>query len=450
VDETKQQRIDTPEKLVDWMQKNLGFGNEVNIKRWACNGPDKWWWEREAFRIKRGRIVPMWTQHSVFTDPPISKFFVYVSSLDPKKIGYTPTPEHGRRDIQVVSTVGRFLTRFYKDQLTEDQIRVVANHHRVLYGEPCVHFAFGADEIEYAYEHGPTSCMIKKRWSYEPPMRVYDGPDTALACIKTSENEITARTVIRIDTNPMEYTRIYGDGNLLEPRLKDLGFVFGSLDQVRLRREKAGSDLVCPFIDGCEEANGDGEFLVIGCGDLDCQNTNGLADVHEDEDVDEDDGEWCDGCETSGHDEEDMYCTFNDDYRCNDCVDNDYVMAVVNRRGQEVYVDKDDAILVRDQWYLDDNEVLEDNGLRYCNSVSEWLPEDEVTYAEDEYYPCDDCCKAVGRDDYWLKENCRQDQDNEWVHKDDAIELDGVYFHPNHPPDDAELVDGEWRVTEAA
>lgn len=453
----KQQRLDTPEKVAKWLsEQNNEYKNNIEemVKSWETeNGPEHWWQLRENCRQGRERLIPQWVGNFNCNDPPIRRFFVYVSALDPKKIGYTPTPEDGRRDRQVVSTVGRFLTKFYSHQFTESEIRATADKHRITYGESYVYFAFGADEIEYVYKHGPNSCMVGKEWESEPPMRIYDGPDTVLAYLKGADGNITARAVVRIDVNPMEWVRIYGDISLLQMRLNAFGFKCGDLADVRLRRAEYNDDLICPYIDGQEEARDDGEFLILGSGPLGCKYTDGVAvSDNDNEDDNEDDAVWCDGCDSEGHSADDMYGTWNDDCRCSHCIESHYVLAICDRHGREYYLPEDEAIAIGNVWYRNDDEVLEAADLRYSSVLEEWLPVNEVVYIIDDndYHPTEDCCDAIGRDDYWLKENCRQDHDGDWVHKEDAVEVNGVYFHPDYPPDDVELVDGNWRTTEVA
>jgi hypothetical protein len=272
--------------LKDWIEEH--FPNRFNMKTfdtWVERGygEDGWWHLREQLRCERS-LVPSWiTRHEgALRGPPISHFFVRVSSVDPNKIIYTPSPVDGMRDVQVLTSVGKFLTAKYASQLSASQIKHIADEHRSTYSDRDVCFSFDAEEIQEVYENGPGSCMVGKNWYFEHPVRVYDGPDIAIAYLKNGK-KIVARTMINLKTTPMQFTRIYGDATVLTARLLQLGFVLGNLSGCRLRKEKVSDGrFICPYIDFVPRVDWktNPDFLIAnnrsGAG---CQSTEGCIVV---------------------------------------------------------------------------------------------------------------------------------------------------------------------------
>jgi hypothetical protein len=441
VDDTTQERLDTLEKVVAWLRARQPYSQDWStFPIWLKNaGEDEWWKWREAIRSE-DRVTPNWIPEIKDVKPNIHNFYVFLSRKDPLRIAYTPTPADGRRDRQVMTTVGRFLTKHYSEVLSEEMIRRIADLHRASYGEGIVYFAFDANDIAEGYHQGPHSCMKSREWGINNhPVRVYDGPDTALAYIKNPDDRISARTVIRLDRTPMVYTRIYGDETVLKSRLGLLGFNGPEdLEGVRLRLEENRSGHTCPFIDGVSEAEERDGFLVLGEGDANCQRTNGIcSDRNED-----DDRECCEGCEDY-FDTDDLCATYQDGHRCDSCIDNYYYLAVVNECHEEYYVLCDDTVEINGRVYINNPSLLNKLHFVYSEEHADWYHIDDVTKVDDDWYENDLVCFCHDTLDAALRENCFQDHNLNWYLKTDCVEVNGVMFHPDNPPDDVELVNGE-------
>jgi len=442
-DETKSARLDTYEKVRAW-----GVENHPTCCWNGCCLADNedFWKPREAARCT---ITLSWVSGHLGKN----EYYIHQATSDPLKIAYTPSPEYGRADRQVVTTVGRFLTKHYRERFTDLQIRDIVDEHRARYGEPRVHFAFSADAIERVYTTGPSSCMSYSADAFrtpEHPVRVYDGPDTVLACIESTPGKYTARCVVRLDRQPMTFSRVYGDGALLKERLRAFGFVEDpdwSLDGVRLRLVLDRGAPLCPYIDGSGIACNDGEFLVIGSGRLCCQQTNGYAGRVEEDEEDEE-GFRCSHCDD--WDDGDENRTWEEESICDHCAENYYVRAVCNRRGDMYYVRDNRVIEADGEYYRDDPDVLDAHDIVQLHDGD--YTGNSCVYVEDrgEYYREHDACKPRGRREYFCTDDCTE-IDGEWIHDDDLAECCGLRFHKDYPPDDVELgEDGEFHNKETA
>lgn len=428
-------KIDTIEKMAAWMEEtdgNTAADHLEWLRAMGCEdyrGPEHWWQMREALRGNKapgGRV--QWAAHN----DEFEKFHIRVSATDPMKIAYTPSDEYGRADRQIRTSPGRFIKKFWPDS-SDEYIREIVDAHRAQYGPPTVHFAFDAHDITQVYKDGPNSCMGKEGWA-SPGVAVYDGPDTVLALLKKGER-ITARTVCRVDTQPMQYTRLYGDDCLLAASLMKLGFVSGSLNGARLRYAEDDGRILCPYIDGVDCAHEADDFLVLGNGELNTHNTTGYTD-----DADDDNQRNCDDCGDSYH-YMDMATDVGDNYICTDCCNDHYQEVVIDvRHDTYAWVHENNCVHIDGRgWYYDDDEVLTELGF-VTDADDEWRHLDDVTYVEeyDTYYDNDLVCNAYGRDDPCLLEDCVKDEDGDWVHKDDAVFVDGVWYHTDYAPEPTE------------
>ncbi len=450
----KRDKLDSFEKVLAWAVEQ---GYDESYMRHNYKLEDDFWWAwRESVRFDhRDYVRPSWNEalRAHLVDDKrrlLHGMHMHLSLNDNQRIAYTPNAEYGRADRQIVTTVGRFLTKHFSDVFTEGQIRGWTDIHKQMYGEPIVHFAFDAADIEHAYEDGPHSCMVGKfgensDWSVpEHPVRIYDGPDTAVATIVNVAGDITARALVRIE-EPLSYIRIYGDDALLRHRLNALGFSQqDSAHGMRLRyvpNPHNDEGVLCPYLDGvsyAEPKHIDGKaFLVPGNGDWCCQMTHGYAGWDPEE---SDHGAYCNYCEEDGLNEENGSTIRNGDWVCSSCIDDSYTWAVAYTNGEYAYVHSDDVVCVGDDYYFDRTSVLEANDIVRLEDDD---PSDD-TYAKKDY-----ACEPIFEEGWYHQDNCVWVSNLEaWVLERNYVRFEGHEFHRDHPPDEVASDDaGGWVLT---
>lgn len=204
-------------------------------------------WElREQFRLLNGdyKQVPWHDELK-----PIPGHYVHISKRDSTKVSFTQNADKGERDIQAPpQRPGRYLTAYYKDQLTEQEIRRYAT---MIDRAGQLNFAKTADEIEEVYINGPNSCMSHRLDEFASPIHptaVYGDSDLQVAYIYNSSGNISARCIVWPEKK--RYGRIYGDECRLEDMLQDAGYREGSLEGAKVRRiEVRERQVVMPYLD---------------------------------------------------------------------------------------------------------------------------------------------------------------------------------------------------------
>jgi hypothetical protein len=299
--------------------------------RTGLNEPNGAWRHREAEALYTEKYTCLpkewleleWTKGSVI-DPSSPNFhYPHISVHEAHMLAFTENDEKGVRDIQKRMKAGRYLKQFFGDKLNElygdKEANAIIARMAAQFGHLAmpdeVKFATTPDEIERVYTNGPTSCMSHSECDYssdQHPVRVFGAGDLAVAYIEREGRGITARALCWPERKV--WVRIYGDEHRLAPALRYQGFSQGGndcLDGAKLLKIKQGRAFVMPYIDYHDCAGPDGEFLVIGQGDLPTQNTNGLtADSYR-----------CVACETDLTN--DNYVAHGDVF-CEDCFNERY------------------------------------------------------------------------------------------------------------------------------
>jgi hypothetical protein len=281
------------------------------------------WHRRERERYRNGTYERVPWAGSCERYDLAEVHFAHLSVEQPGMVAYTPTEEAGVLDKQTRTKPGRYLTQFYKDVFTPEEIQGYIAQCSVSAFE--LKIARTIDEIRTIFScktTGFTSCMQAKEdieydWQRyfeqekaDHPAIVYASPDLGiayrgdLACVKQ-------RVVVWPDKkiyNKRSDGKIYGDGCLVA-LLEKAGYRPGKLTGARILRMphfKSGAYLM-PYIDNEDYVSDDcdSRYLVLGRGSIDCQTTVGYAYNKEDEtytcrycerDCDEDGG-LCSRCE---------------------------------------------------------------------------------------------------------------------------------------------------------
>lgn len=274
------------------------------------------WRAREMGRFEAGtyRHLP-WELEPWAIRDSTKDHFAHVGVKDPGKLAYTADETKGEADTQTQIKPGRYLQAFFSDVLNSEQVTQWATIYASLHGGSALKIARTADEIEQVYREGPNSCMSHRGSNYDSgihPVRVYAGPDLAVAYCCNEQGEICSRAVIWPEKKI--YSRIYGDHYRLDHLLREEGYSSGSLNGARLTLVLEENRIVCPYIDSCSSAEIDGKFLVLGNGDHNVKSTDGYTEPE--------DSSHCQRCDENCNDEDLAFISDVMEYWCDDCARN--------------------------------------------------------------------------------------------------------------------------------
>jgi hypothetical protein len=356
------------------------------------------WQVREKLRFADGSYQPTPWHDEPWYRAKHDEHFCHISTEQAGKIAFTENSAKGQLDRQLVMSPGRYLHRFFSNHLDNEAIEGWCARLSVQLQEDALKITQDADEIEDVYVGGPGSCMAHDASDFESfchPVRVYAGPDTALAYIGARE-DARARSVVWPERKI--HTSIYGDVSRLRLLLEAAGYTEGGLNGARIRRIVDGDSFVVPYIDAGDDLADDGEYLIIGRGNIPSENTNGLGDqswycprcdhaTTSHDTVYYGDGsseEWCYGCYT----DRTIFCAHNE------CSYSD----------AETFV----TVLADD----DEHDVLEKDVEAFG-----------AVYLED-------------RGEWWVSGCCRRcDASGTWFHAADLTEYHGEWLCDEHLPE---------------
>ena len=280
-------------------------GNKWQVRRHIV---DLRWLEREQKRFYDGTYHPVpWDSADWYRS---SKYwnlhFAHISVEKDTRIAFTANQDDGLADKQTRIKPGRYLEQFFNRVLDSDEIREWAAYFSVLHENIVVKFAKTADEMQDVYCNGPRSCMDGRHYKNGTfqvpihPVRVYEGPDLAVAYLERAEDDVrgficdtcdrteqgcaypdrpdgncgrnrrrdgkySARCVVWPERKL--YGKIYGDTDRLRLSLQREGFKAGSLMGARLQRIphkfNGTKGFVVPYIDDVRRVKDAGDHLVL-------------------------------------------------------------------------------------------------------------------------------------------------------------------------------------------
>ena len=374
--------------------------------------------------VKAIEIAPPDTLESMVFERP------HVSEKDALRLAYTRNHDHGERDVQTVTSLGKYIRARFST-LSDHQIRdLVALNVPESVTFKLVHTL---EEMIHHLEEGPDSCMLQGQdtdtehhpyRTYNPEfgwhmaVRLVNGVTKGRAlCCKDTRHEHDYKQFVRT------YALNEGSGysqadHALEAWLKDeQGYShncsWSGYKLAKLRREHNG-DYVAPFLDGdCKDVDVYGEYLmIVDDGEYRCDNTNGT--------MEENNKVACECCSDSC-DEDDM--TYVEDVEgrvCSHCLDHHFAYAY-SHRGRREYVRCEHVM-----WYKDDayhNDYLDDNEMVILHD-GELCPMDDAIYidSESEYYACGDEAVITRADDESdIIDNCWYcELSKQWYSDDDS------------------------------
>lgn len=375
---------------------------------------DNFWIMREAVRFEFGvykKRMPAHFERLRGLRRDLWWHFLHVSVEDPSMVAYTPSHEYGKRDRQVRVKIGKYLTQFYSEHLSPEEIRAVVNMCK----PHEVKFAVTREQIAYVYIHGPHSCMSGREWGHLHPAMVYEG-EFRLAYLESGE-QIVARGFVHDPSKT--FVRVYGDeGQTLADSLEAMGFTRAGAwpDGAKLKRIEDGRGRVfMPYIDGGIQSVIDcgSHFEINYDGDYSASNTSGFLDERRDE---------CENCGEYYDSEEDgAYSEHHGMNICQCCADNEFVFAFTSRRNRD-YVRNDEAIEVGGEYYVNDDCVLSDHDIHQCTHTGDHYHIDDLVVTASGDFVCSEYAVPVGESEDEPKFECI-----------DGIDLDfTVHFDPSN------------------
>ncbi|WP_349434261.1 hypothetical protein [Pararhizobium sp. A13] len=242
-------------------------GHPGNFALYPYNSGNPWrdcdWWKNNYLR---------WVEH--MPAPSVKH---------PGLLMYFQSPEKRARDIRTPIKPGKYLTKFFSDVLTGEEINNFAVMWSNMATPPKLSVTMDADEIEQLYKGKHNgSCMHFANDGYsgdQHPARAYAGPDLAQAYIGDLDCA-DARCLVWPE-KMIYYPKFYGDYRRLESALEVAGYKRASEDAfigARIQRLPYKGTFVAPYLDVGGSLKDDGEYLSISDdGGYPCRETDGLA-----------------------------------------------------------------------------------------------------------------------------------------------------------------------------
>lgn len=358
-----------------WMyvNKTNGHVDYVNTDAWYRGNPEyrlapipnhegMHWRARELNRSGRDEIPWLLEEWWLESDAVLTHF-THPSRVDPAKLAYTQSEDHGLHDRQTRTTPGRYLRRYFGDVLSAEQIEYWSVRWTETFAPRRLQFAATPEDIARVYENGPHSCMAYPAGRFNSPVHpcsIYGAGDLAVAYI-TDGDRITGRALVWPDRKV--YGRIYGDVHRMETALEAEGFKQGregSFDGARLLNIPAGDVYTMPYLDyPLSAADDHGEFLILrSFGSITSERTDGLSD----------DAISCETCETTMHEDDAMVVDgWNPLYYCEECYHERYITC--DYCNEPTY--RDDATVVQGGDVV--CEVCRDDRYSYCEGCDEYV-----------------------------------------------------------------------------
>ena len=391
--------------------------------------------------------------HQLFLEWP------HISEGDRTRIAYTQNEDKGRRNLQTVTSVGKYLTRHFN--LPDHTIRDLVAR----YGSAAsFKFVHTTAEMIYHLHKGPGSCMVWReergvpcrdgvtRHPYEAYNPKYgwhmavriEGDETVGRALCMTNPETGFKYFVRPYARPASQGGYSETDNAMENWLKEQGYVKESSwqDGEKLAYHETSDDFLAPYLDGGDKrvSLGNNCIVVDEDGEYACDQTGGAPTTLDDDDNDFE----CENCGDNTSDDDGYWVGYNDDsHVCVSCYENDYVYGY-GRNGRQYSFRSDDAVYIESQSEYYHQDYLDANDIVYLE-CGEYESLDNAIEIDGEWYHIDDdrICRTTDTDEYLLCDNgCWQCEEsgNWYTDSVDYVEVDDKKYHPSRAPatDDAE------------
>jgi hypothetical protein len=333
--------------------------------------------------------------HWIYGIVPVETY-VHLSNRKPGMIAYN---RNGSSDVQVMTTLGRFLRQFSEVHLTDKQIQQISEDFRTLTSGQATHdmselvkIGYSQEDFYEAYNSGIDSCMnAEKLEQYDlayHPAEVYASGDFAIYSLSETPGGSARARALVCTKNGMFWNVYPKDGcdrpsseasERLNAYLLTQGFDRDTdwAEGASLLALRHGDSYLMPYIDKCDyvfkvtDRSGDIVRFVIDDenptlkeGEYDCSSFCGGGTGYDyDWRLNSDGGgaatERCDCC-MDNVDEDCITTVYGGDQRaCDNCLSNYFVWSDY----EEAYISNDDAVFLdyREEYCLDENAVYVDH-----------------------------------------------------------------------------------------
>jgi hypothetical protein len=375
----------------------------------------------------------------------------HVSQGDKSKIAYTQNEDKGQRDIQTVTSVGKYLTRHF--DLPDHTIRDLVSRYGTAARFKLVHTTA---EMIYHLHKGPKSCMVwdddrgvgcrdgvtrhpyeayNPKYGWHMAVRI-EGDNTMGRALCMTNPETGFKYFVRSYLRPASDSSYSQTDDGMNTWLQEQGYAkeHSWQDGERLSLYETRDDFLSPYLDGGDKRvsiDGISNCLVVDSdGEYACDQTGGCPT-----EMDNDRFE-CECCGDDTEDDDGYWVGYNDDSRvCGSCYENDYVHG---RNGSQYSFPSSDATYVESQSeYYHDNYHADNSIVELENGEYEHI--ENAIEVDGEWYHIDDerICRTEDTDEYLLcDEGCWQctESGNWYSDSIDYVEVDNCKYHPDRAP----------------
>lgn len=379
----------------------------------------------------------------------------HVAVKETGRLAYTRDEQKGERDLQTVTTIGKYLKQHWPD-FKDDLIQSMVYKFTA---KGCTVFTT-SDDIVRAVQEGPRSCM---QWSHrdteEHPYRAY-APELGWGCaVRLNEDgRIDARALVfeaEVGLNAFKgYVRSYrrpedndnysGSCFELEAWLEENGYSSWDSWPIGILIAKVSSaefshGNMFPFLDGNRnnvDEYDSNSYVITSCGQWICDNTDGDAGHNYNHVI-------CDRCDNSFHEDDTQYLgSYVDVTVCQTCRDRYYTLAYgtgerSNGQVSEYLIREHDVLLLCGIEY-DENNLphyiidCDHGGYAHEDLVVTCCVTDE-TYCDKDHPDLVDLGDwRYCRDDQAFE--CQADGEYYLFSEVDPVEIDGRKYHPKNAP----------------
>jgi hypothetical protein len=362
-------------------------------------------------------------QHAVYEADPANWHLLvlewpHASDEGKHKVAYTRDERSGEADRQVVTSVGKYLTRHFPT-ISSDIIRDIA----AKYAPGQCRFVRTTAEMVDAIENGPSSCMAKDREKFPDDRHPYEAYAPELGwhmALYAEQGQITGRALC----NETYYVRSYRSGSggysstddRLEAWLREQGYEkASSWSGYKLKHIRVSNScgFLAPYLDGNYKYVTGGFYITDDDSDAEWEfdQTDGTADSIS--------GDTCADCDDRIRGDGHWVGAHDDCLVCESCRDNNY-MWVIGRNSERYYLHENESIVtVGDEQY--DADYLSHNNIVEL-ADGDYVHSDDAIFVDrlDEHHPADDCVYCEHSGEHELQRDCVELADGEWAHEDDA------------------------------
>jgi len=257
------------------------------------------WRNREALRLRDGTYTTLpawWTDAPWWRNSTAAADHYTHRSQCGDMIAFTESADKGSADRQTRVLATRYLTRYFADRLTPQEIVAIGVRFAQTTETQLIIKDTAADfeRVYRAAEHCSESSSYKSCMRYETatfgtpchPASAYAGHGLAIAYAQCPDGSIPARAIVWPER--MSFVRVYGieesDKHNLIRLLEDAGYTRADgFDGARLSRIEfcGGDSVVVPYIDGDTQRLDDrGDYLIITRhGKIDGSSTAGWSEL---------------------------------------------------------------------------------------------------------------------------------------------------------------------------